>query len=151
MANHFVNLAQQNLQQLKPEQLQKIQRFLTPQFAIVAGVLFGDEVADFLNGVANPAMQSFPVPKKAVVFLGEDKINKFFQKAAEDADLIEQEQMAAQPQQDGFAAPEAQQQLPQQAPVSPPAPTGFINQPQAPNTQSPITENALSTGNPIIQ
>ena len=148
MANHFVNIAQQNLQQLKPEQRQKIQRFLTPQFATVAGVLFGDEVKDFLDSVANPEMQSFPVPKKAVVFLGEDKINKFFQKAAEDADLIEQEQMAAQPQaQEGFAAPEQQQQ----APVSPPAPTGFINQPQTPNTQSPITENALSTGNPVIQ
>ena len=81
----------------------------------------------------------------------EDKINKFFQKAAEDADLIEQEQMAAQPQaQEGFAAPE-QQQVQPQAPVSPPAPTGFINQPQTPNTQSPITANALSTGNPVIQ
>ena len=144
----IVTEAQQKLQNLKPEQRQKIQRFLTPGFAIVAGVLFGDEVGDFLNSIADPRMQLVPAPVKAVQFLGEDKVNKFFQKAAEQADAIEQEQMAAQPQQGGFAAP---QQLPQQAPESPPAPTGFINQPQTPNTQSPITENALSTGNPTIQ
>jgi hypothetical protein len=136
---------QQNLKNLKPEQLQKLQRFLTPGFATVAGVLFGDDVGDFLNSIANPAMQLVPVPVKAIQFLGEDKVNKFFQKAAENADLVEQEQMAAQPQQGGFAAP---QQAQQQAPESPPAPTGFSNRPQLP---LPTTSNALSVDNQPIQ
>ena len=140
---------QENLKNLKPEQLQKLQRFLTPGLATVAGVLFGDVAKQVLDQLANPAMQLIPAPTKAVQFLGEDKVNKFFETAALKADEAEQAQMAAAPQ-GGFAAPAQQPQAQQQAPVSPPAPTGFINQPQTPNTQSPITENALSTGNPTI-
>ncbi len=145
MANHFVNLAQQNFQQLKPEQQQKMRRFLTPQFAIIAGVLFGDEVSEFINSIGDSSMQSVPIPRKAVNFIGEDKLNKIIQKAVEDAALLEQEQMAAQPQQGGFAAPVQAQQ---QAPESPPTPTSFTNRPQLP---LPTTSNALSVDNQPIQ
>ena len=149
MANHFVNLAHQNFHQLSPEQQQKMKRFLTPQFATIAGVLFGDEVSDFVNSIGDSSLQSVPVPVKAMRFLGEDKFNKFVQKAVEDADVIEQEQMAAQPQQGGFAAPQqVQQQQPQQAPESPPTPTSFSNRPQLP---LPTTSNALSVDNQPIQ
>ena len=144
MANHFVNLAQQNFQQLKPEQQQKMRRFLTPQFATIAGVLFGDEVSDLVNSIGDSSMQSVPIPKKAVNFIGEDKLNKIIQKAVEDAELLEQEQIAAQPQaQGGFAAAPQQQ-----APESPPTPTGFSNRPQLP---LPTTSSALSTDNQSIR
>ncbi len=141
MANHFVNLAQQNFQQLKPEQQQKMRRFLTPQFATIAGVLFGDEVSDLVNSIGDSSMQSVPMPKKAVQFIGEDKLNKIIQKAVEDAAALEQEQMAAQPQSGGFAAP---QQAQQQAPVSPPAPTGFTDRPQLPLPANSGVGNAVA-------
>jgi len=89
MSNHFVNLAQQNFQQLKPEQQQKMRRFLTPQFAIVAGVLFGDEAGEFVSSIGDSNMQSVPMPKKAIQFIGEDKLQKIIAKALEDANALE--------------------------------------------------------------
>lgn len=150
MSNHFVNLAQQNFQQLTPEQQQKMRGLLGDPFSTIAGVLFSDEVKKFIDLIKDPSVQLVPMPKKAVQFIGEEKLQKFIQKALEDADLMEQEQMAAQPQQQGgFAAPAQQQaQVQQQAPVSPPAPTGLAQRPQLP---LPESSNATVIDNqPIV-
>ncbi len=150
MSNHFVNLAQQNFQNLNPEQRQKLMRFVgTPQFKIAAGTLFGDEAGEFIGSLGSSGMHLLPVPEQAMTFLGEEKAMAPFLKAMEKKQLVEQEQLAAQPQ--GFAA--APQQAQQQAPVSPPAPTGLASQPQAQQPQLPLprTSNALSVGNqPIV-
>lgn len=150
MTAHTLNEAQQNYANLTPEEKQKIQRFLTPGFAIVAGVLFGDDAGEFLKSIADPSMQLVPAPVKAVQFLGEDKVSKFFQSALEKAGEAEQNQMAAQPKQQGFAAPaQAQQQLPQQQnPVNEQPGPGFSNRPQLP---LPTTSDALSVDNQPIQ
>ncbi len=150
MTAHTLNEAQQNYQNLTPEEKQKIQRFLTPGFAIVAGVLFGDDAGAFLKSIADPSMQLVPAPVKAVQFLGEDKVSKFFQSALEKAGQAEHDQLAAQPQpqqQQGFAAP-TQQPLPQQQnPVNAQPGPGFTDRPQLP---LPTTSDALSIDNQSI-
>lgn len=149
MPDPTITRMQENLQKLKPEQQDKVRRFLTPQVAAAMGVLLGDGVGSFIQQIGRMDLQSVPVPKQAVTFLGDEKIQKFFEGAMLKAqEAMEQEaQLSAESRPQGLASP--QQQAPaQQAPVSPPAPTGFTNRPQLP---LPSSSNATVTDNQPIQ
>ena len=132
MAEHqLVPQMKQNFEQLKPPQQDKLRRFLTPQVATAMGVLLGDGVGSFISQIGRMDLQSVSIPQQAVTFLGKEKIDKFFEsamiKAQEAMELEAQASAERRPQ--GLAAP---QQPQQQAPVSPPAPTGLAGRPQLP-------------------
>ena len=150
MAEHIlVPQMRERFKKLKPEQRDKVSRFLTPQVAAVMGVLLGDGVGSFIKQIGRMDLQSVPVPKQAMTFLGDEKVNKFFESAMLKAqELMEQEaQLAAENKPQGLAAPQQQSPV-QQAPVSPPAPTGLASRPQLP---LPASSNATAVDNQPIQ
>ncbi len=150
MPDPNVTRMQQSFQNLKQEQQDKVSKFLTPQVAATLGVLLGDEVGNFIKQIGRMDLQSVPVPKQAMTFLGDEKVQKFFESAMIKAqELMEQEaQLAAESRPQGLAAPQQQTPAPQQAPVSPPAPTGLASRPQLPLPQS---SNATATDNQPIR
>jgi len=142
----LINQMMQKLQKLKPEQQDKIRRFLTPQVATAMGVLLGDGVGAFIKKVGRSDLQSVPIPVQVTQFLGEEKLQKFIDSNLEKAqELQQQEVQRAGGQRQGLAAPPQQTQ---QAPVSPPAPTGLASRPQLP---LPSSSNAAAIDNQPIK
>ncbi len=149
VSSPIVDQMQQRYEKLKPEQQDKVSRFLTPQVAATLGVLLGDEVGNFVKQIGRMDLQSLPVPKQAMTFLGEEKVQKFFESAMIKAQEMQEPVAQAGGQPQGLASP---QQAPQQAPVSTPAPTGLASPQQGrPQLPLPASSNATAVDNQPIQ
>ena len=143
--NQLVAQFEKSLEQLNDRNKERITKMLTPE-AVALFRLVDPVLAEHVKGMVDPTKTLRPIPIAVMRDGGEENLRKFIEKGLKNIQELPEPvaQVGGRPQ--GLGSPS--QQVPQQAPVSPPAPTGLASRPQLP---LPSSSNATAVDNQPIR